>query len=50
MRYRNDRDQACQGMVQEIQGTGQSACYTMRNVQSLQLEEVSHTRVEGRLS
>lgn len=50
VRYRNDRDQACQGTVQEIRGTGQSACYSIRNVRSLQLEEVSQARLEGRLS
>jgi hypothetical protein len=36
-------------MVQAVQGSGQSAKYTVKNQRTNQNEEVQHSRVQGRL-
>lgn len=49
VRYQNDQQHQCDGMVQAVQGSGQSAKYTVKNQQTNQNEEVQHSRVQGRL-
>lgn len=48
--YRNDGGHACQGTVQRVEGSGQMCKYTIMNNQTTQLEEVTHSRVEGAIS
>lgn len=49
VRYQNDQQHQCDGMVQAVQGSGQSAKYTVKNQRTNQNEEVQHSRVQGRL-
>ena len=49
VRYQNDQQQQCDGTVQSVQGQGSSARYTIKNQNTNQSEEVTHTRVQGRL-
>ncbi|MCX4458697.1 hypothetical protein OOK58_43080 [Streptomyces sp. NBC_01728] len=49
VRYQNDQQQQCDGTVQSVQGSGQSAKYTIKNQSTNQNEEAQHSRVQGRL-
>ncbi|MGW7003652.1 hypothetical protein ACWGCW_12685 [Streptomyces sp. NPDC054933] len=49
VRYQNDQQYQCDGTVQSVQGSGQSAKYTIKNQSTNQNEEVQHARVQGRL-
>ncbi|WP_328512956.1 hypothetical protein OHB25_58580 [Streptomyces mirabilis] len=49
VRYQNDQQQQCDGTVQQVQGSGQSAKYVIKNQQTNQNEEAQHSRVQGRL-
>jgi hypothetical protein len=47
--YRNQQDQSRQGRIERVQGSGQSAHYTIRDEQTAQQEDVQHSRIARRL-
>ncbi|MGW0733023.1 hypothetical protein [Streptomyces sp. NPDC002851] len=44
--YRNEQDQKCQGTIQNVQGSGQRAMYTIENDQNRQREQVPENKID----
>lgn len=44
--YLNEANQKCQGEIQNVQGSGQRAMYTIQNEQNQQREQVPEERIQ----